>query len=274
MTAERGERWPLLDFRLMPETAIAASDTADWIAVLPLGATEQHGPHLPKETDTLIAEGLVDRLSKQLPAEAKVTFLPVERVGYSPEHLDYEESESLAFDVAVRRWVETGERLSRLGIRKLLLLNAHGGNSPLVTITASELRQRDMLCVATSWLRFGRPEGLIDDPNGLDIHGGAVETSVMLALYPELVDMKKAADFSSDQEKFLKENKYLSAYGKHAFGWKIQDLNPVGAVGNATSASAEIGEKLIEHAIAGLLALLGEIERFDLNRFDRPPAKK
>ena len=256
---------PDLNFREMRSEDVRISDTSKWIAVLPLGATEQHGPHLPLQTDTLIAAGIVERLQRKLPKALQVSFLPVEPVGYSPEHLDYEGSRSLDFAEAVNRWIAIGEHLNALGIRKLVLLNAHGGNSPLMTIVATELRVRfDMLCVATSWTRFGRPDGLIDErAAAIDIHGGDIETSVMLALHPELVDMKKAKNFKSEQSRFLKNNRYLSAYGKHAFGWKMQDLNPIGVVGNAKQASAEKGELLIAHSLKGILTLLKEVDRFD-----------
>lgn len=257
---------PDRDFESMDMADIAAADTSDWIAVLPLGATEQHGPHLPPETDTLIAEGVVARLTDMLSERLKVTFLPVEPVGYSPEHMDYEGSQTLGYAEAIERWIGVGERLYALGIRKLVLLNAHGGNSPLMTIVATELRCRfNMLCVATSWTRFGRPEGLIDDQQAaLDIHGGEIETSVMLTLQPEKVDMQKAKAFASTQKKWLHENRYLHAYGRHAFGWKMQDLNCEGVVGNAAAATAEKGDALLTHACTGLLELLEEVDRFDL----------
>ncbi len=160
---------------------------ADWIAVLPLGAHEQHGPHLPFETDSLIAEGLVERLIAAMPASLPVTFLPVERVGYSIEHMDAPGTQTLAFDEAVFRWLGIAETLSHQGIRKLVMLNAHGGNSPLMTIVATEARVRfNMLAVATSWTRFGQPEGWIaPEEKAIDIHGGDIETSVMLALSRE-----------------------------------------------------------------------------------------
>jgi len=111
--------------------ALTPRERANWIAVLPLGAYEQHGPHLPFETDTLIAEGIVSRLKVALPANLPVTFLAVEPVGYSVEHMDVAGSKTLAFDEAICRWLGIAERMSGLGIRKLVMLNAHGGNSPL-----------------------------------------------------------------------------------------------------------------------------------------------
>ncbi|WP_420961208.1 creatininase family protein [Brucella sp. IR073] len=239
------------------------------IAVLPLGAHEQHGPHLPFETDTIIAEGLAARIAAALPADLDVRFLPAEPIGYSIEHMDVPGTKTLTFDEAVKRWIGIGEKLHAEGIRKLVLLNAHGGNSPLLTIVATELRVRcNMLAVATSWPRFGLPEGLLTpEEKALDIHGGFIETSVMLALRPDLVDMEKARNFPNAQSAFAEKFKHLRAYGPHAFGWKMQDLNTEGVAGNAARASAEAGEKINAHAVRGFIELLQDVDRFDMAFF-------
>jgi creatinine amidohydrolase len=242
------------------------SERAGWIAVLPLGAHEQHGPHLPFETDSLIAEGLVARLIAAKPAHLPATFMPVEKVGYSIEHTDVPGTRTLSFDEAVFRWLEIAATLSQQGIRKFVMLNAHGGNSPLMTIVATEARVRfNMLAAATSWTRFGQPDGWITpEEKAIDIHGGDIETSVMLALYPDRVDMAKAAAFSSRQSEFSRNFRHLRAYGPHAFGWKIADLNPIGVAGNAAAATAERGEQLVAHAVRGILELLDDVHRFDV----------
>ena len=239
------------------------------IAVLPLGAYEQHGPHLPFETDTLIAEGIAGRLKAALSAGLPVTFLRAEPVGYSIEHMDVEGTKTLAFDEAVDRWLGIAKRLAEQDIRKLVMLNAHGGNSPLMTIVATEARIRfAMLAVATSWTRFGLPDGVIaPEEKTIGIHGGDIETSVMLALHPDKVDMAKAADFPSRQSEFTGRFKHLRAYGPHAFGWKMSDLNPQGAAGNAAAATAEKGEALIAHAVKGLVELLRDVDAFDITLF-------
>lgn len=244
---------------------LTAQDRADWIAVLPLGAHEGHGPHLPLETDTLIVEGIAERLSTVLPAHLPVTILPVEPVGYSPEHLDVPGTRSLGYAEAIDRWLRIAEDLNRFGIRKLVLLNAHGGNSPLMTIVATEARvQFGMLVVATAWTRFGQPEGWISpEDKAIDIHGGDIETSVMLALQPDLVDMTKAERFGSRQSEFAARFGHLRAYGPHAFGWKMADLNPKGVAGDASAATAEKGERLIAHAVHGLVGLLEDVAAFD-----------
>ncbi|MBB4275833.1 creatininase family protein [Rhizobium mongolense] len=247
------------------DAALSAEDRRNWIAVLPLGAHEQHGPHLPFETDTLIAEGIVERLKAALPSTLPVTFLPTEPVGYSIEHMDVEGTKTLTYGEAIHRWLAIAGMLHDLGCRKLVMLNAHGGNSPLMTIVATEARVKfNMLAVATSWTRFGVPEEMISAENkAIDIHGGDIETSVMLALHPGRVTMSKAEDFASRQLEFARRFKHLRAYGPHAFGWKMFDLNVQGAAGNAAAATVEKGEALVDHAVKGLMELLRDVDAFD-----------
>lgn len=246
------------------------ADKQQAIAVLPLGATEQHGPHLPFETDTIIAQGVAARAQALLPEGLEVTFLPAEPVGYSPEHLHVTGTKSLAYDEAVNRWIGIGASLAKGGVRRLVFLNAHGGNSPLMTIVATELRLRfKMLAVATSWTRFALPEGLIaPDEKALGIHGGLIETAVMLALRPDLVDMSKARDFASQQSDFIARFKHLRAYGPHAFGWLMRDLSAEGVVGNAAAATPELGNRILDHAAKGFVELLEDVAGFDLTLFD------
>lgn len=236
----------------------------------PARAHEQHGPHLPFETDRLIAAGIVERVIAALPQALPVTFLPVEPVGYSIEHMDVSGTRTLAYDEAIERWLGIAESLAGLGVRKFVMLNAHGGNSPLMTIVATEARIRfRMLAVATSWTRFGQPDGWISAKDkAVDIHGGDIETSVMLALHPDKVDMAKARAFPSRQGEFALSFKHLRAYGPHAFGWKMSDLNPDGVAGNAAAATAERGEALLAHAAKGIIELLEDVNAFDAGELD------
>ena len=242
--------------------------TSSTIAVLPLGATEQHGKHLPLETDALIADGVCGRLA----ATSKVTqldvrFLPVESVGYSPEHMDHPGSQTLTFDEAINRWATIGESAAKAGIRRFVMLNAHGGNSPLMSIVAQELRVRcSQLAVATSWIRFIKQGGIVSaSEEAFGIHGGDIETSVMLALHPDRVDMAEARDFPNLQEMLALNFKHLRAYGPHAFGWKAADLNKLGVTGNAGMATAVKGEALLDLAVTGLAELLEDVSKFDLD---------
>lgn len=248
-------------------TASETNEKSGAIAVLPLGATEQHGPHLPFETDTIIASGIVEHVKKQLPESLDVRFLPVEAVGYSPEHMDFPGSKTLAYDEAINRWIGIGKDCLEQGYRRFVILNAHGGNSPLMTIVTTELRVRhSMLAVATSWTRFGYPNELVtSEEKAFGIHGGFIETSVMLALLPDLVNMEKAQDFHSAQQEYVQDFAHLRAYGPHAFGWKMQDLSSQGVVGNAGLATAQAGEAMIAHSTRGIIELLQDVARFDIS---------
>ena len=233
------------------------------VAVLPLGATEQHGPHLSPNTDWIIADAMAARAATL--ADADTMVLPAERIGYSPEHLGWEATRTLGYGDAVERWCAIGGLLAHQGVWRLVLLNAHGGNAPLLAVAATEMRMRySMLCVATSWTRHGDPAVLVGTPEKTHgIHAGLIETSVILALRPDLVSMERAEAFGSLQQRHERERALLRAYGPHAHGWTMEDLNPDGATGDAASATAALGEALIADAVQGLARLIEEVAAFD-----------
>ncbi|EFL88753.1 creatininase family protein [Ahrensia sp. R2A130] len=234
------------------------------ITIIPLGAHEQHGPHLPFETDALIASGVMQRTLAKA-ADLNLHVMPAEPVGYSPEHMRFEGSRTLGWSEAIIRWIGLGEQAIADGSDRIVFMNAHGGNVPLVQIVCQELRSRHaVLAVSTKWDRFTRGYGIVSQSEeALGIHGGEIETAVMLALHPELVDMSKAVDFPNLQSRLT--GPHLRAYGPHSFGWMMGDLNPDGVAGNSAAATAETGEKLLDIASDGLLALLHEVADFDLS---------
>jgi creatinine amidohydrolase len=247
-------------------------ETARWIAVLPVAAIEQHGPHLPVYTDTAIAEGMIKRSIELLPADLPVTFLPVQAVGKSNEHISSPGTLTSSWETTTKLWLDIGESVHRAGVRKLVLINSHGGNVPMVDIVARELRVRHhMFCVATAWSRFGYPQGISAPEEALyGIHGGDIETSMMLHLRPDLVRMEEARDFRSTQLDFIKEFKHLRAHGLVQFGWKAQDLNPDGAVGNASLATSEKGKAVVDFEAHAFVELCRDVDRFDLGRLWKP----
>jgi len=256
----------------MTTVDFAAAPGGGWIAVLPVCAVEQHGPHLPVWTDTCIAEGMIRRALELMPADLPVTVMPMQAVGKSDEHIASPGTLTLAWDTLTRVLTEIGDGVARAGIAKLILINSHGGNVPVLDVVARDMRVRhDMLCVATSWSRFGYPEGLFPPEEALyGIHGGDFETSMMLALRPDLVRMELARDFHSAQLDFLAEFRHLRGHGPAQFGWKTQDLNPLGAMGNAANATAEKGRLVVEHQAAGFVELCRDVARFDVGRLWRP----
>ena len=246
---------------------------ARWIAVLPLAATEQHGPHLPLGTDVMIAQAYLARVRELLPAGIPATFLPVQPVGISTEHVDYPGTLTLPTQLALKHWMALGESVARAGVRKLVMVTSHGGNSAAMTLVAQDLRaQHGLLAVTTGWSRLSAPEGLFSaEEFRHGIHGGAVETSIMLARYPQHVSKDKIADFRSAGIAMEKEYRWLSTHRPAPFAWQAQDLHPSGAVGDATLASAEKGERLLDHGARAFCELLTEVDNFDVKRLSRGP---
>jgi creatinine amidohydrolase len=255
------------------DIAAAGEAVRRWIAVLPLAAVEQHGPHLPLGVDAYIAEAYLARVRKILPETLPVTFLPVQRVGVSAEHLGYPGTLTLSAATAIKAWTEIGESLARAGLRKLLLVTSHGGNVAAMELAARDLRTRlGMLAVTVGWHRFGYPEGTFSgEERRHGIHGGDIETSLMLAAMPDTVRTEKAAQATPATIAMAREFKWLGAYRPAGFAWMTQDLNATGAVGDATQASAAKGDAALAHGAQAFVELVREMDRFDLARLREGP---
>jgi len=264
---------PKRDWMDMTWQEIAGAATGRWIAVLPLAAVEQHGPHLPLGVDTYIAEAYLARVRKILPEDLPVSFLPVQRVGVSAEHLSYPGTLTFSATTAIAAWTELGASLARAGLRKLVLVTSHGGNVAAMELVARDLRTRlGMLAVTVGWHRFGYPDGTFaGDEKKHGIHGGDIETSLMLAAKPEAVRMKEAPNATPATIAMAREFKWLGAYRPAGFAWMTQDLHPSGAVGDATLATAAKGEAALAHGAQAFVELLREVDRFDLSRLREGP---
>lgn len=263
---------PKVYWQDMTTLDFSSGDVASWIAILPVAAIEQHGPHLPISTDRIIGEGLLRAALEHLTSEIPVTCLPMQAIGKSNEHISSPGTLTYKWQTIIQSWIELGESVHRAGLRKLIIINSHGGNAALIDIVAQELRVRfDMLVVATSWMRFGVPDDLFSRFElSYGIHGGDIETSLMLHLRPDLVTMDQAQDFHSTQLDLIDEFKYLRAHGPVSFGWKAQDLNGKGATGNAALATAEKGKTVMNFQAAAFVDLCHDVHNFDLRRLWKP----
>jgi creatinine amidohydrolase len=251
----------------------AALDPERAVAVLPVAAIEQHGPHLPVSVDAAINRAIVDRVIALLPDDLAVTFLPMMPVGKSNEHLAFPGTLSLSAETLIRVWTEVGESVARAGIRKFVLFNSHGGQPQIMDIVARDLRVRlKMFVVALNYWAVGTPLGLfpeIEQEHG--IHGGSGETSIMLYLRPDLVREAERRDFTPASIEIARRYRYLRAEGQGVgFGWQTQDLNPHGAVGNALDADAARGRQIIDHVAPRIVDLLREVEAYPLSTLRDP----
>jgi len=256
----------------------AGLDPERMVAVLPVGAVEQHGPHLPVRVDAAINAGIIARAVELMPADCPALMLPMMPVGKSDEHLAFPGTLTLSYETLGRVWYELGESVHRAGIRKILFLNSHGGQPQLLEIVCRDLRVKlGMFAVTAMWPRLIDMDELYPaDENKHGIHGGQSETSVMLHLHPDLVDMNRAENFVPLSVEIERESDMLNPEGGARFGWQAQDLHPKGACGDATKATAELGKVTVERAAARLNVLIGEISRYPLSRvvvrtaFDEP----
>lgn len=256
----------------VPSSVFASGGLKNHVAVLPLGATEQHGPHLPVGTDTHIAEAMIAAVADRLPQDAPVIFLPTVPVTNSTEHTDSPGTLSIGRALTLELVMSIARAVDRAGLRKLVIINAHGGNVGVMIDAMHAVRaELGMLCVTTNWMRFGLPDRLIEPGERvLDIHGGRLETAIMLAAHPDLVAMVRAEPFDSLQAELAGRFDLLRAYGPVAFGWMGRDLNPSGVVGDAARATVAQGDAIIAHQAAQMVRLLDEVVRFDPPWFSGP----
>lgn len=257
----------------------AALDLIRAIAVLPLGATEQHGPHLPLSVDADLARAMVLAAQAHLPADLPALFLPLQPIGYSPEHADFPGTLSLKAETVLRLWTDVAESVHASGVRKMLLFNTHGGNVELMNVAARDWRMRlGMLVYVTSW--FQLPLAGTDGEDLMErfsagerrfgVHAGQLETAMMMHVRPELVRHEQLQAFVSSSAQRARDFAILGNGRSAKLAWSARDLNPQGAAGNAAAATPEDGAALVQASGRALAALLQEMDRLPANTLQDP----
>ncbi|EAU43301.1 putative creatine amidohydrolase [Fulvimarina pelagi HTCC2506] len=248
--------------------AEARADLPGVVPILPLAAMESHGPHLPLGTDAILAREMVYLVDERADDDWPGVFLPVQNFGVSTEHTHFAGTIDLGWRTMGETIFAIGRSLERAGFTKMALVNAHGGNAAMMGQISVDLRAKTGLLAATcSWLRFGFPDGLLPAGEISDgIHGGAVETSLMLHFRPDLVHFERMGVFHSRQAEMREENRYLTAHGRLGFGWMSDDLNPAGVVGDSSLAEPEIGRAIAEHQADAFITFIDEVAAFDVAR--------
>jgi creatinine amidohydrolase len=246
----------------------AELDMASTVAILPVAAVEQHGPHLPVRVDSAINAAIVARAVEQMPPDMPVLVLPMVAIGKSNEHQAFPGTLSVSYETLGRYWFEIGESVLRTGCRKMIFFNSHGGQPQLIDIVCRELRVRhEMFVVNAMWSRMTKKDNLFDAHElQHGIHGGEVETSMMLHLHGDLVDMKQAANFVPYSVEIERQGGMLTPEGKIGYGWQTQDLEASGACGDATASDPKRGAIVVDRAAQALLQLCREVIAFPLER--------
>ena len=256
---------PMTDWECLTTEDLRSSGGAVALALLPVAAVEQHGPHLPLGTDAMICDAIVERAADLLGAGPDVLRLPTQRVGVSPEHDSFPGTLSIEPEIALAAWTAIGVAVARAGITKLVVFNTHGGQPGVIDQMAIRLRRsHDMLVVRANIFGLGLPDDTIDaaeQRHGL--HGGLVETALMLVIRPDLVRQDRVQNFNSRDSAMVAEFEVLRAEGDGVgLGWLAEDLNPAGVTGNAAAATPALGARLLEHYGERLAALLRDTAAF------------
>lgn len=244
-----------------PEVAALDPDT---VAVLPLGAIEQHGPHLPVSTDWITASSAARAAVEA--AEVPAVELPGLAVTKSDEHVRFPGTIWLSWDTLMRTLVDYGESLVGCGLSRLLFVNGHGGNSALGQVACRELRRRFGLRTFFSHLSVPADQGgtsSAPDEYGMGIHGGHGETSLMLHLRPDLVHLELAQRRVPED---LTTYRHIGFGKPVSFGWLTDDFGPDGYIGDPTGATAEHGKAVFEAAVGRLVEVVGEARSWPARR--------
>ena len=243
-------------------TQIAAlPDRENTVIVLPTGAIEQHGPHLPCAVDSVIASGVVGHALARLPKDVPAFAMPPITYGKSEEHLHFPGTITLTGETLLATMTEIGESVYRSGFRKLLIVNGHGGQPQVMEMAAREMRLRhgDFVVVPSFTWRVPNVAGryLSDREKRLAMHAGHAETAIMMALAPDTVHMEHAV--ANYPPEFA--SKLLSADGRPACAWAARDFGPSGVIGDPLPATPEQGAAILDSLAAGWAEAIGELHR-------------
>ena len=258
----------------------ASPDIAQVVAVLPVAAIEQHGPHLPVSVDTTLLEGVIAATLPHLESELPVLFMPTQTIGKSNEHIRFPGTLTLSAQTLIAVWMELGACVARTGIKKLVLLNSHGGQVSVMDIVGRDLRTvHDLIVFSTNWYTLPLGSDVLNlfppEEHRFGIHAGDMETSMMLALEEKSgdrhVDMRQARDFTSTAQERAARYPILGNGSGAKLAWQVQDYNAMGAAGNAAIATAAKGHALINAAGLQLAALLREISDLPLSTLNSTP---
>ena len=261
-------------------TDFAALDPHRTVAVLPVAATEQHGPHLPLSVDTDLVDGILAAARAVAQPDLPLLQLPTQAVGLSPEHQGFAGTLTLRPETLLALWADIGESVARAGVKKLLIFNSHGGHSGIMDVVARDLRTRlGLLVVSCSWFNLPLRDEAGNDvstrfpahEHRFGIHAGQMETALMLALRPQDVCMAAARNFPSTSEDRAQRYTVLGNGRSAKLAWQMQDYQPAGAAGNAAAATAEDGHALLDAAGRALAQLLAELVDLPLSTLQPAP---
>ena len=242
---------------------IEALEKNEGVVILPIGAVEQHGPHLPTETDSLIITHMVDAMLLQLPDHVRAWALPPLNYGKSNEHINFPGTMTLSANTLSAVLHDIGASVRRAGFRRLAFMNGHGGNVAVLEAAARDIRiASGLICFCMQpGLYMEAPFDITPEEARYGFHAGDLETSLILAIDPGLVDMARAVKHFAH---FPEAEEPLFYFGRASTAWTADDWSPTGVFGDATVATAERGRALIEHSVPKLARLIESMSTFEI----------
>ena len=247
---------------------LSTLDKDKTIVLLPMSATEQHGPHLPVGTDAIILQTLIDQMIEagDRYEEGNVIFAPQLPIGKSNEHMDFCGTLTFSAQTYYALLHDIAACISRHGFKKLVLFNSHGGNTDMANLISRDLRIDFGLQVYvfdwwfTSFWADALKEYQESGKYGV-FHACELETSLMLAARPETVHMELAVD--EDPADCFTGDKFVTVFGPVNAGWKTKDVTQSGVIGAPTYATEQKGHAFFAYAVEQLLAILREISQIN-----------
>lgn len=241
----------------------ALPDKENTVIIQPVGSVEQHGPHLPLIVDAAIGVGVLGKALEKLESAVPAYALPCLYYGKSNEHCHFPGTITLSAQTLLAVLLETAQSIYRAGFRKLVLMNSHGGQPQIMEISARDIHQQyeDFLVFPLFTWRVPHvaKEFLSPEEVEFGIHAGEAETSIMLSLLPEQVRMEQAV---KEYPRGLPQNSLLSMEGKLPFAWLTRELTKSGVLGDATVATQEKGDRLLESLSDSWVRVIKDVYQF------------
>ncbi len=243
------------------------------VVILPVATIEDHGPHLPVNTDGIITKTLCEKVSELMPKDT--VLLPIVTYGYSPHHEDFPGSLNISYETLIRYVTDIGKDLSKHGFRKLLIVNGHGSNAAPVEIAHKRINYETngkILCACTFYLNGPKGTKAIKRirkskyPGGMG-HACELETSLMLAIRPDLVKMgkaKKDMNYPHDGDLFMDWSDGALSFMPY---WST--VSKTGTAGDPTVATREAGEYLLKVAVEELCDRVKIIKNLDYKKYSK-----
>ena len=243
-------------------------DKDNVVIIQPIGAIEQHGHHLPVAVDSAISLGVLGKALSKLDIDVPAYALPCLYYGKSNEHSGFPGTISLSATTLLNVIKEMADGIYRSGFRKLVLMNSHGGQPQIMEIAARDLHQEHPDFCVFPFFTWRVPhivgEMLTPQEQEYGIHAGDAETSIMLALLPEQVKMERAV---KEYPKGLPEDSLLDMEGKLPFAWLTKELSKSGVMGDATVATKEKGDRILQSVADGWVKVIQDVYKFKQPKF-------